>query len=280
MDYHSDRFTDHSMMIYKKNRLVAIIPANIAEKEVLSHAGLTYGGIITKDYTNVTEMGAMLDATLNFLKSEGIESFHLKIMPSFLQEGYGSGLEYFLYRHNAELTGRDMNFVVDLRNGIQIHKSKLKKLNTIDPMSLVIQETNDLAPFWNEILIPVLHESHGVSPVHSLEEISLLKDRFPQNIRQFDIYHENRIVAGMTLFVTSNAVKSQYGAAYKEGKSLRALDYLYLKLFEKFIEEGYPYFDMGTSTVAKGTSYNVGLSKYKEEFGAKPVNLDHYKLSV
>ena len=44
MDYHSDRFSDFSLMFHdEKHRLVAVLPAN-AEGDVLqSHLGLTFG---------------------------------------------------------------------------------------------------------------------------------------------------------------------------------------------------------------------------------------------
>ncbi|NND61635.1 MAG: GNAT family N-acetyltransferase [Flavobacteriaceae bacterium] len=280
MEYHADRFDDFSMMVHRNDKLVAIIPANVKEGQVFSHAGLTYGGIISKSGINNTEIGEILDKIVDFLNEEGKTALHFKIMPSFLQGAYSNALEYFLFLKKAELTGRDMNYVVDLRNGINIHKSKLKKLKSIEESSLRISETEDLGPFWDKILIPVLEENHGVKPVHSLEEISKLRSTFPKNIIQMDVYHNEEIVAGMTLFISKGVVKSQYGAASIKGKELRALDYLYLKLFEAYIDKGFHYFDMGTSTVAKGASYNVGLSKYKEEFGALPVNLDHYKLSL
>ena len=44
MEYHSDRFADHSLMFYCNNRLLAVLPANIreSEKTLVSHGGLTY----------------------------------------------------------------------------------------------------------------------------------------------------------------------------------------------------------------------------------------------
>ena len=30
MDYHSDRFEDHSLMVFKKEKLIALLPANTA----------------------------------------------------------------------------------------------------------------------------------------------------------------------------------------------------------------------------------------------------------
>ena len=56
MDYHQDRFHDHSLMIYYKDKLYALLPANevvsasnneIPQKELVSHQGLTYGGLLT-----------------------------------------------------------------------------------------------------------------------------------------------------------------------------------------------------------------------------------------
>src|SRR5690606_41235897 len=39
MDYHQDRFNDHSLLISKSGKLVAVLPAHEKEKEIFSHAG-------------------------------------------------------------------------------------------------------------------------------------------------------------------------------------------------------------------------------------------------
>ena len=46
MDYHADRFTDFSLMVYQNEKLIAILPANIKNRVVYSHQGLSYGGLI------------------------------------------------------------------------------------------------------------------------------------------------------------------------------------------------------------------------------------------
>ena len=48
MDYHKERFTDASLMIYNDNRLCALLPATLHEEKdaVVSHGGLTYGSLI------------------------------------------------------------------------------------------------------------------------------------------------------------------------------------------------------------------------------------------
>ena len=49
MDYHSDRFDDHSLMFYIKDRLYAVLPANVKDGTLYSHQGLTYGGLVMED---------------------------------------------------------------------------------------------------------------------------------------------------------------------------------------------------------------------------------------
>ena len=44
MDYHKDRFEDYSLMVFKDEKLVAVLPANRVEDKLFSHQGLTYGG--------------------------------------------------------------------------------------------------------------------------------------------------------------------------------------------------------------------------------------------
>ena len=47
MDYHQERFVDHSLMILEGAEIVALLPANIDRHGVLvSHQGLTYGGLV------------------------------------------------------------------------------------------------------------------------------------------------------------------------------------------------------------------------------------------
>ncbi|MBR7126549.1 MAG: GNAT family N-acetyltransferase, partial [Prevotella sp.] len=56
MDYHAQRFADHSLMAYNKGRLVAILPAHEDGEKLCSHNGLTFGGLLTVPRTTTTEV--------------------------------------------------------------------------------------------------------------------------------------------------------------------------------------------------------------------------------
>jgi hypothetical protein len=74
MDYHSDRFSDASVMVFKANKLIAVLPANYNEDVVYSHQGLSYGGLIIQS-------GSKLESVIGIVKSV-LEYYHSKhLMP-------------------------------------------------------------------------------------------------------------------------------------------------------------------------------------------------------
>ena len=278
MDYHGDRFEDYSLMVYKKETLVALFPAHINAAMVSSHKGLTYGGFIS-NRTDTISLQSYFNVIIEYLKEHGMEELYIKFMPPFLPKVYSSALEFTCYQQGGVLMRRDLNFVVDLSQPLNIHKSKLKKLKAIDSSEFEVAKTKEFASFWKELLIPVLAETYDSEPVHSLSEIENLGATFPENIIQYNVIWKGQLVAGMTLFIDQGVVKSQYGVNNSTGKDLRALDYLYYYLMKEFKNQGFRYFDMGTTTKSDG-NFNSGLTRYKEEFGALPMNLDHYLITL
>jgi len=277
MEYHSDRFQDYSLIVLDGEKWVAVLPANVVGNEVFSHQGLTYGGLVLLEKTGAATVEIILNVILSFLKENKIQNLILKLIPDFYQLRASNEINYFLYQTKAVLVKRSMNLVIDYSKPLQISKSKLKHFRRISELDITIEETDDCTSFWNQILIPRLHDKHQVSPVHSLQEINQLKLNFPENIKQFNAYYEGEIVAGITLFCSQQVIKSQYGATSLKGESIRALDYLFINLIEKFGSE-YAFFDMGI--VDDGDLYNKGLLKQKEELGCAVYVQDVYKITV
>lgn len=280
MEYHSDRFEDHSLMVFKKEKIQAILPGHTLGKTYCSHLGLTYGGLIFKESIGVDEVKTSFEVVKDYLKEKGYDEMLIKVLPMPYQSEYSSALEYVMFSNQAHLQRRDLNYFVDLGKPLQIHKSKLKfkKKGLWDELKILKTSSSD--SFWNDLLIPVLKEQYGNAPVHTASEIKLLMNQFPDNIIQYNVMLNNELIAGMTLFISGNTLKSQYGVANAIGKEYRALDYLYISLLEHFKKQGFSHFDMGTTNTGDGTTYNKGLSKYKEEFGAKPYNQDRYLVKL
>jgi hypothetical protein len=187
-------------------------------------------------------------------------------------------MDFFLFKRNAVLERKEMNLALNLQTPLHISKSKMKHFRRIENLDLDIVEETDFTPFWDEVLVPRLAEKFGIKPVHSKKEMTLLQTKFPKNIRQFSVYQEDNIVAGITVFESNGVVKSQYGATSKKGEAVRALDFLFIHLIFKFKREGKRFFDMGVVTEKNEKGYNPGLLKQKEELGCAIYNQDFYKL--
>ncbi len=273
MEYHSDRFQDFSLMIYDQSKLVAVFPANIMNEEVHSHLGLTYGGLLLGNSIGGEKVKNVISDIIVFLRTHKVVSIYIKSIPVFYHQRPSNEFTFFFSEFGAKLYRRDLNLAINYSLPITIHKSKLKHYEKRKGIGYVLEEADDFSEFWNDVLIPRLEEKHHTKPVHSLEEIHLLRKKFPDSIKQFVIRLDNEILAGITIFKTKKVVKSQYGAVTTNGEKHRALDYLFISLINKYKEDGYEFFDMGTVT-----ENNFGLLKQKEELGCEIYTQDFYKL--
>lgn len=274
MEYHSDRFHDFSLLIFdEKQNLKAILPANRVGETLFSHQGLSYGGLVFEKNHNPISTSKIMDAVCFFLKEIKFKEVHIKIIPTIYSEFSTQEFDHYLFTVGATLSNREMNLIIDLRNNWNLSKSKLKHFKKSEP-NLEIIEENDFSMFWENVLTPRLFEKYNTKPVHNLNEIQFLKGKFSTNIIQFSAYFDEELVAGITIFKFGNVVKSQYGATTDKGEKVRALDFLFINLVEKFRKEGIHFFDMGT------VGNNEGLWNQKVELGCSVYNNDFYTIKL
>ena len=279
MDYHSDRFQDFSLMVFDKDKLIAVLPANRVDNAIYSHQGLTYGGLVLNSKAKLSSTLSIFESILAFLNDNSIDRIILKTMPNFYVDAFSDELEYCLFIVKAKLNRRDSLSVIDLTKPYFITKTRTESIRRGKKNNLIIKEELKFDLFWNEILIPNLDKKHQVKPVHSLEEITLLQKRFPDNIRHFNVYHNDKIVAGTTYFVTNNVAHGQYISGNSDKNELGSLDYLYHYLITEVFKDK-KYFDFGISNEAQGTKINEGLLFWKESFGAKTVIQNFYEVQT
>jgi len=279
MDYHSDRFTDHSLLIYEQHKLVAVLPANKINNSVFSHQGLTYGGLIYTPKTKLSEIITIFRELLFFLHQNQVTTLQIKMIPSVYHKKPSQELEYALFLTQAKLLKRDSMAVIDLSSAAEISKTRLSEVKKGAKNQLEIREEQDCASFWNTILVPELAKKHHAKPVHSLSEISLLKSRFPNNIRQFNVYHNNTIIAGTTIFETDTTAHAQYISGNEYKSQLGSLDFLYEHLLTQVFQHK-KFFDFGISNENHGKILNSGLSFWKESFGAGTIVHDCYEVET
>lgn len=279
MDYHSDRFMDSSLMFYKKDKLVAVLPANKQGETIHSHQGLTYGGLVLGSKITFETTIEVFRLLLLYLENHKIGILNMKLLPNIYHQLPSDEMEYLLFLLNAKLTRRDISSSVYNENPLKIESSnRLRGIKKGVKNGLSIKEEPNFNPFWEEVLEPNLRHSHNQKPVHSLEEIKLLQSRFPENIKQFNVYKGNQIVAGTTIFETATVAHAQYISANELGRNFGGLDFLFDFLLKHFAHKRF--FDFGISNEKQGSQVNKGLLSWKESFGGRSIAHDFYEIKT
>ncbi|OBK96476.1 hypothetical protein A5645_08530 [Mycobacterium asiaticum] len=279
MDYHSHRFSDHSLLIYdEKDNLIALLPANQHDDALVSHGGLTYGGLITDKRMKAQRMLNIFDELRIYCSNHGIRGITYKAIPYIYHRLPADEDRYGLYINGARLTSRQVTSVIDQSAGLPFQQGRIGGVKKAARAGVQVSESHDLAGYWT-LLDKVLWTTHGAHPVHSLSEIVLLCQRFPSNIRLYTAGAGSEIDAGVLMYVSDAVARTQYVAANERGKALGALDLL----FDHLINDIYArkrYFDFGTSHDPSEGGLNSGLISQKEAFGARAVVVDTYRVTI
>lgn len=277
MSYHSNRFADQSLIIKKSGVPVAIFPASIHDKTIISHGGLSYAGLIsTKNLHTENTLNAFLEIK-DFFISAGINDIFYKAIP-YIFHTYPSQEDlYALHRLGAQLVRRDISSVINLSKDYKYSKGRKWSINKAKKNNTQIIVSDNYKKFY-ELLVETLAKFR-VSPTHTLEELSYLHSVFPNQITLYEATVSDRLHAGAIIYDYDQTVHVQYMASSEEGRELGALDYLISHLIEKVYSKRL-YFSFGISTENSGLILNSGLISQKEAFGAYSIVHDFYNWTL
>ena len=280
MDYHADRFQDCSLMIYLDGRLFALLPANEADGVFYSHHGLSYGGLVMSPQCKAAQVRDAFAMLCEYLRGQGFCKVVYKHIPWIYASLPAEEDLFALFNVcRASLRSRDVASVVMLDRRLPFSTLRRRGVKRALSAGVQVQETEDFAPFW-QLLSDNLWQRFQARPVHSLAEISLLKSRFPHNIRLFTVSSADQLLGGTVLYMDSYVVKTQYISANERGKRVGALDGLFSQLLQRFEGEGRHFFDFGTSNKVYNDDLNDSLVFQKEGFGGRAVCYDVYEWSL
>ena len=280
MDYHQDRFADCSLMFYLKGKLVAVLPAHRDGDSVFSHRGLSYGGLILSRKISAAQVCQLFAQLNDFWRGQDISHVEIKSIPWIYHRLPSEEQLYALTKVcGAGIKSRDVASVVMLNRRLPLSQLRRRGVKKAVKAGAQVVEEDNFSPFW-QLLEANLMARYHTKPVHSLDEINLLKSRFPQNIRLFSAYSGSEIVGGTVLYIDGSVVKTQYISASETGRHIGALDFLFSSLLDRFAAEGYRYFDFGTSNFRTSDDLHKSLIFQKEGFGGRAVCYDTYEYNL
>lgn len=280
MDYHVDRFSDHSLMVYDEGgSLVAILPANERDGVLYSHQGLTFGGFITGRKMRTPQMVELVEDLKTYAKDNSFSKVVYKAIPHFYHQQPAEEDLYALFCGGAKVVRVDVSSTIDYTTKRYPFSSSRKSgLAKAKKEGFVVTDTLDFAAFFG-MMNAVLETKYETTATHTAAEMQLLQSRFPENIRGYACQRGNEVLAGAIVYETPTVAHTQYLAATDEGKNTGALDFLLQHLID-VIYTGKKYFDFGISTERAGQFLNEGLIAQKEGAGARATVHQFYELKA
>jgi hypothetical protein len=278
LEYHSDRFQDHSLMFFNEDQLVALLPANVCKETLYSHGGLTFGGVISGFNMKTPLMLNIFSALLNHCREQSIKEVVYKTIPYIYHLVPSDEDLYALFTFKARLEVRNVSSCIFLPQARKFAYSRKRNIQKAQKNGIIVQQSSDFDSFM-KILANSLQMRHNVKPVHTVDEIKLLMERFPEHIKLYGSFQNDVMLAGILIYENRNVAHIQYAANSREGWDIGAQDIIE----DYLIRERYKnkkYFDFGISTEKMGRLLNLGLIRRKENFSASAIMYDTYQLIV
>ena len=279
MEYHSDRFFDYSLLFYVGNHLHSILPAHAVGDMFCSHRGLTYGGLLMDEDVTTADVLVLFGELNDYLRQNGFHKVIYRNIPwVYHRLPAEEDLYAMFWKCGASLQQRMSGTVVFMDEHLRWRKDHRRRLKQAKAVGIRVERDASLAEFW-PVLNDNLQRKFQAQSVHTLEEIELLKSRFPDNIIQYNAYADDQIVGGITFYVMGHVLHGQYSGTTDDGKRLGAMEAIY----EQVMYQDYAhirYLDFGTSNEQGGLVLNEGLIAHKEGYGGRTVMYDTYEWTL
>ena len=281
MDYHKDRFTDHSLMFFDDDKLIAILPMSQHENVFISHGGLTYGGFISDSKMKQHKMNDCFDELMKYAGLHGIIKIRYKVIPHIYHSQPAEEDRYALYANGGRLITVDASTYLNLAQPLNMPKGRKAQISRARRENVIIEQLDDLNSYNEFIALEneVLEERHNTHAVHTAQELKMLHDIFPDNIHLFCAIKDGNIIAGTVIYEYEQVVHTQYMAANDEARQIGALDLAISTVIGKY-KENKKWLDFGISTEHDRVFLNEGLISQKEGFGGRTGVYEIWELPI
>ena len=185
---------------------------------------------------------------------------------------------YALFRHGAELTVSNVSTTIDLRCPLHFNTGAKSSVACARKNGVVVSESDRWADYW-PILSQLLKERYDATPVHSLEEMQLLKSRFPEQIRLYGAEKDGELLGGIVIYSIGGVLHSQYTAATPQGWQYRVIPAIYQYIIANAGKDS-RYLDFGISNEDRGRYLNEGLVLQKCGMGGRAIVYNTYKITL
>ena len=282
LSYHpKERFIDHSLLFYKRAKLIGVIPAavkKISNKTLfISHPGLSVGSLVVQESLSISDSLSLVKTFVNYVCERWFDGARITLSPIIYQKRFSNYMEFSFFKYGFKYSKRELSSVLVLEKDLDINLKKfrpshLRAVKSALKKNIEVKKSNDYNTFY-ELLERNLLLRHNVYPTHTLDEVKKLVKLFPDKINLFTAKIKNKMIAGVLNFILNeNTVLAFYICHDDNYKEYKSVNLLFYHIIDWAIKRNYRTYDFGLFTVQENP--NMGLGRFKENFGASGVFRD------
>ncbi len=280
MDYHAHRFADCSLLaLDDHHRVLAVLPAHSEGTEVASHRGLSFGGWLMTPRADMPAMMKIWEHATAHYADRGFRTLDYRPVPHIYHRYPAEEDLYALFRAGATLRSTLVSSALPLADPLPFDSNARRAITRANRAGVQCGTSTDYAAYW-KILSQCLADRHDTTPVHTLDEIKLLADRFPHNIILYLATIQGRPCAGVVMYLSHPVAHCQYIASDEEARAVGALPLLFSRIQADATAAGFHWLDYGTSCEDAGRILNTGLIRQKCGFGARAIAFNSFNIPL
>ncbi len=240
------------------------------EKVYYSCEGVSFGGFLWKKKIDLLSYLSIVSSFKIYLRQNGFQKCVIKNPPFLYNKTPNEETEYSLIKSGFEVTNISISNIIDLEEfefkKISETKKRSIKKSSNDIDIRIIEgklDENNFRDYYNILLEN--RELKNVSPTHSFEELMYLKNKLGKDIILFAAILGTELAAICVLFsINKDMILNFYLAGDDKFKPDAVSEYILFKSIEWSKQNGYRYYDIGTSDT-EGKLIE-GLFAFKKKF--------------
>ena len=279
--YHADRFEDASLFIRRGRRPLGVLPANRVGETLWSHQGVSFGGLILHPRTHFNHVEAAVSALLEHLRSGGIKSLMYRPAPHPYQVFPREEDVFFLEQAGARRVDTKLHSMILCGEPTALTaKTWNHTVKRSREAGLTVRAGGDadLPAVW--ALVEAALERHSQRAVHSLDDLALLRQRFPDEVLfMLAESGEGELLSGQVLLRSARTLTLLYVGDAPAGREVNA-GTLLLDQVMKAPEHAGSWFDLGQWCDTGSRQGSDSLLQFKEAAGGRLIQRHTWQLDL
>ena len=282
LGYHPPRrFNNYHLMIKEKQNILALFPAVVEDKTIISHRGASYGGLVLRKGIGIHKTCLIVEHLVDHMKNNGFQKIILTQTPLIYYKEPDQYTDFALLKSGFHYRKREITAVIPMDVAeplLTFHADARRSTKKAMREGVSVSISNDFKTFY-VILKHNLGMRHNVLPTHSLEELLRLKNLFPEDILLFAAHRKKKMLGGLVIFCANpNVLLAFYISHDNEYQIYRPVNLLFYEVLKWGRNKHYKYLDLGTFTL--NMNPNWGLGRFKENHNARGFLRDSFELDL